>query len=93
MTNERLEVEGSILLYKNNCGKVGRTWHEEREVIGSRQYSAVKNNHSSNASKTMDKGREITSSVWYLAIKKIVPRQVGHCLKDERLQVEGSILL
>ena len=41
--DERLHVEGSILLLKNHCGKAARILHEEREVTDSRQYCTVKN--------------------------------------------------
>ena len=50
--------------------------------------------HCGKASKTLHQGREVTRSRQYSIIKKItVARQVGHCIRDERLQVQDSILL
>ena len=43
----------------------------------------------------MHQGREVRSSGQYFVVLKTftVTRKAGHCIKDERLHVEGSILL
>ena len=80
---------------KNHCGKATRTVHQGRGFTGSGQYSAVgKKNHCGKATRTVHQGREVTRSGQYSAVKKIiVARLLGHCSRDEGLQVQDSILL
>ena len=46
------------------------------------------------AGRTLHEGREVTGSGQYSAIKKItLARQAEQCIRNERLQVQDSILL
>ena len=97
MLHEGQEIadSGQYFAIKNNhSSKAGRTLFEGREVTGSGQYFAVKNNHSGEAGKTLHERREVTGSVHYLAIKKTIwQKQIGHCIRDKRFQVEDSIMV
>ena len=83
---------------KNNCGKATTTVHQEREVTRSGQYSAVRKINCGKATTTVHQGREVTRSGQYSAVKKIAETIIAtrlppQCIRDERLQVQDSILL
>ena len=77
------------MVNKFHCGKASMTVHEGREVIGSILYCAVNKFHYRKANMAVHEGREVTSSGQYSAILKNITmaNQVGHCMRNKRLQV------
>ena len=95
MRNERLSFRDSILLLKIwTLAKTSKTLHEEREVTGIGQYSAIKKIALARQAKHCIRDKRLQVQGCILLFKKFtLARQVGHCMRNERLQVQDNIVL